>query len=333
MAIGLIGWLPERPSRYVIGALAGFMFVVALLAPFLWIAPTYAAPVYASPMERNGAQFGEGLRLVGYDISDTAVQPGDTLDLTLEWEVKAEMDRNWSIFVHLTDPVLGRPIAQRDMYHGQGMRPTSLLDAGERVVTYHHLQVPRTAIAPAQLQLNVGLYDFATCPACERLTVTDSGLLSVVADAVTLSDIELTAVPGETPNPLSVNFEKGFELVGYELNPRQTNAGETVALTLYWRLNEAVAEDYTFFAQVVDAETTRWASQDLPVPTSQWPVDELVPVPMQFSLREDTPADVYPIILGMYIQTEEGQFERLQRITEDGRPTDDFLELTQLRVD
>ena len=123
MAIGLIGWLPERPSRYVIGALAGFMFVVALLAPFLWIAPTYAAPVYASPMERNGAQFGEGLRLVGYDISDTAVQPGDTLDLTLEWEVKAEMDRNWSIFVHLTDPVLGRPIAQRDMYHGQGMRP------------------------------------------------------------------------------------------------------------------------------------------------------------------------------------------------------------------
>ena len=94
-----------------------------------------------------------------------------------------------------------------------------------------------------------------------------------------------------------------------------------------------MAEDYTFFAQVVDAETTRWASQDLPVPTSQWPVDELVPVPMQLTLREDTPADVYPIILGMYIQTEEGQFERLQRITEDGRPTDDFLELTQLRVD
>ena len=120
-----------------------------------------------------------------------------------------------------------------------------------------------------------------------------------------MSDIELTAVPGETPNPLSVHFEKGFELVGYELNPRQTNASETVDLTLYWRLNEAIAEDYTFFAQVVDAETTRWASQDLPVPTSQWPVGELVPVPMQLSLREDTPGNVYPVIIGMYIQTED----------------------------
>lgn len=333
LAIGLVGWLPERPSRTIMTGVAGFMFIVALLAPFLWIAPTYAAPLYDSPVERNGAQFGAGLHLVGYDISDTAVQPGDTLDVTLEWEVKAEMDRNWSIFVHLTDPVLGRPIAQRDMYHGQGMRPTSLLEVGERVITYHHLQIPRTAIAPAELQLNVGLYDFATCPACKRLTVTDNGLLPVAADAVTLSVIELTAVSGETPNPIAVNFEKGFELVGYELNPRQTNAGETVDLTMYWRIKEAVAEDYTFFAQVVDAETTRWASQDLPVPTSQWLVGELVPVPMQLSLREDTPADVYPVIIGMYIMTGGGQFERLQRITEDGRPTDDFLELTQLRVD
>ena len=121
--------------------------------------------------------------------------------------------------------------------------------------------------------------------------------------------------------------------MGYELNPRQTNAGETAELIMYWRLHESLAEDYTFFAQVVDQETTRWASQDLPVPTSQWDVGEIIPVPMQLSLREDTPADVYPIIIGMYILTGEGQFERLQRITEDGRPTDDFLELTQLRVD
>jgi hypothetical protein len=299
----------------------------------LWIAPTYAAPVYASPTERNGAEFGGSLRLVGYDISAAELQPGDTLDITLEWEVQQEMDRNWSIFVHLTDPVLGRPIAQRDMYHGQGLRPTTLLQAGERVVTYHHLQLPPTAIAPAELHLNVGLYDYTTCPACERLPVTDGGLLPVEAEAVTLSTIELTAVPGTTPNPLSVNFEQGFELVGFELNPRQTTPGAVVDLTTYWRIHEPVAADYTFFAQVVDEETTRWASQDLAIPTTQWPVGEVVPVPMQLTLREDTPADVYPIILGLYILTDDGQFDRLQRVTADGRPTDDFLELTLLRVD
>ncbi len=333
LVIGLVGWLPKRPSRFILLGLAGFMFTVAALAPFLWIAPTYQAPVYAAPPEREGVQFANGLRLLGYDISATELQAGDVIDVTLEWEVTEQMDRDWSIFVHLSDPVLGRPIAQRDMFHGQGLRPTSLLNVGERVTTRHRLQLPNTAIAPAELQLNVGLYDFATCPICERLSVVDAGLLPVDAEAVTIGDVGLTAVSGTTPNPISVNFEKGFELVGYELNPRQTTGDETVDLTLYWRLNTPIRDDYTFFAQLVDAQTTRWASQDLPIPTAQWAVGDVIPVPMQLTVRADTPADVYPIIIGLYILSDEGEFVRLQRITEEGRLTDDFLELTLLRVD
>jgi hypothetical protein len=150
---------------------------------------------------------------------------------------------------------------------------------------------------------------------------------------VTLAEVPLTAVPGEIPNPVSVQFEKGIELVGYELNPRRTAAGEMADLTLYWQLNESVTADYTIFAQVVDADTTRWAAQDLPVPTSQWPTGEPQPVPLTLALNPDTPADVYPIIIGLYTLSPTGEFQRLQRITDDGRPTDDFLQLTLLRVD
>ncbi|NKQ36574.1 MAG: hypothetical protein HF973_13280 [Chloroflexi bacterium] len=326
LVVGLVGWLPPRPSRWIVGALAGFLFVVAAAAPFLWIQPAYATGRYteiANPTD-TAVTFGNKMQLTGYELAQKEAQPGDEIDLWLAWEVLQPMARDWSVFVHLTDPVLGVPIAQRDMYPDQGLRPTSLLRPGERIVNFYRLSVPDTAVAPADLALNVGLYDYETG---ERLALPDG------RDLVMLDVVRLTAVPGQTPNPVSVNFEKGVELVGYELEPRRAAAGDTLDLTLYWQLNQPLPEDYTFFAQVVDEDTTRWASQDLPVPTATWETGQVIPVPMTLILSEETPPGVYPIIIGLYTRTEDGSFARLQRITDDGRPTDDFLQLTLVRVD
>jgi hypothetical protein len=329
LVVGLVGWLPQRVARWVVAALGSFMFLVAAVAPFVWIRPSYQPPQFATPDGRTEIRFAGGLELVGYEVDKTAVQPGDEVWLTAEWQITQPISRNWSIFVHLNDPVLARPIAQRDMFHGQGLRPTSLLQPGESVVTRHLLTVPETAVAPADLDLTIGLYDFATG---ERLRITASEL-PITENAARITTLGLAASAGDIPNPLSIHFEKGIELVGFELSPRQVQAGKTADLTLYWQLNEPLDTDYTFFAQVVDEDTTRWASLDLPVPTSQWPVGEPQPVPLPLTLQEGTPPDVYPIIIGLYTLSETGEFQRLQRMTADGRPTDDFLELTLLRVD
>ncbi|MCP5097881.1 MAG: hypothetical protein GY943_20225, partial [Chloroflexi bacterium] len=152
---------------------------------------------------------------------------------------------------------------------------------------------------------------------------------------VWLDSILMEAAPGNYPNPVAVNFEDQFTLLGYELMPRRLQADETTVVTLYWKVERSLDVDYTFFAQVVDDDTTRWAAHDLApaVKTSEWQPGDVQSISMNLTLREDTPAAVYPIIVGIYSQTPEGQFERLQMITEDGRPTDDFLRLTLLRVD
>ncbi len=49
LVVGLVGWLPQKPARWTAGGLGTFMFVVAALAPWLWIQPAYATPVYAPP--------------------------------------------------------------------------------------------------------------------------------------------------------------------------------------------------------------------------------------------------------------------------------------------
>ena len=339
LVAGLIGWLPRQIGQKVIVSIAGFLFVLAALAPLAWIRPAYALNQITTPwlgQQPVNANFDDKLRLVGFEVGQTAVsqqksrdvalqrlyQPGDTVDLLLEWEVLAPMDRNWSVFVHLNDPVIGVPIAQRDMFLDQGLRPTSLLEPGEIIFNHYQLVIPETAVAPANLQLTVGLYDFATF---ERLPLTDG------ADSVVLATLPLEPAPGDVPNPTLVNFENELELVGFELNPRQVAAGETVDLTLYWRAKRPLTTNYALFAQVVDEDTTRWASQDVGQSTSSWAAGELQTVQMSLPLSPDTPGQVYPIILGLYT-VEDGQFNRLQIIAADGRPTDDFLQLTLLRV-
>ncbi|MEZ4592913.1 MAG: glycosyltransferase family 39 protein [Chloroflexota bacterium] len=339
LVAGLIGWLPRKLGQKVILGVAGFVFVLAALAPLAWIRPAYALNQITAPwlvQQPVNANFDDKLRLVGYEVGQTALsqqtsrdvalqrlyQPGDTVDLLLEWEVLAPMDRNWSVFVHLNDPVIGVPIAQRDMFLDQGLQPTSLLEPGETIFNYYQLVIPETAVAPANLQLTVGLYDFTTF---ERLPLVDG------ADSVVLATLPLEPAPGDVPNPTLVNFENELELVGFELNPRQAAAGEMVNLTLYWRAKRPLTTNYTIFAQVVDEDTTRWASQDLGQPTSTWAEGELQTVQMSLPLSSDTPGQVYPIILGLYT-VEDGAFNRLQIIAADGRPTDDFLRLTLLRV-
>jgi hypothetical protein len=212
------------------------------------------------------------------------------------------------------------------MYLGQGLLATSSLQPGQRVTNSYALRVPDTAVAPAELQIATGLYDFTSG---ERLLLPDG------QDTAVIARLPLAPAPGETPNPVDIDFEGQLLLSGYEVAPRRVVGSETLELKLYWQAAETLPTDYTFFAQIVDEDTTRWASQDLtPQPgTNAWPPGEVMELDFTLTLATDTPAGLYPLIVGVYTQDEEGDFDRLQLRTEDGRLTDDFLELTRIRVD
>ena len=332
---GLVGWLPPKPARRIVTGLGTFLFLIAAIAPWVWIQPAYQPETYQPThevfvLQPRQVDFGGEMRLTGFAVEppmlgETAVQPGQWVDVVLQWEVLAPMSRDWSVFVHLNDPILGVPIAQRDMYTGQGLRPTSLLHVGETIENYYRLYIPETAVAPARLELTVGLYDFATY---ERLNLDNGN------GAAVLAVLQLEPVPGEYPNATAVNFMNELELVGYELEPRRVNGGEMVNLRLYVQALRPLTIDYTFFAQVVGDDTTRWASQDLGQPTSIWPPGDVQVVDMSLAITNDAPANVYPLILGVYTRTEDGGFQRLQLVTSDGRITqDDVLTLTKIRVD
>lgn len=327
LALGLAGWLPRRPATAVLGGVGVFIFVIAAAAPWLWIQPAYTPrPASGRLTELPAVEFGGRMRLAGYAVEYGDPRPGEPITVRLVWEVMREMDRDWSVFVHLNDPVLGRPIAQRDMYPGGGLLATSFLQPGQRIVDELVLTIPPTAVTPAELEVTVGLYEYRSG---ERLLTTDG------VDAVPLATIPLAAAAGSYPNPVSQFFEHGLELIGFSIDPRRVAAGGTVNLTTFWRVTEPLLADYTFFAQIVGSDTTRHAAADIaPEPSaSARQVGEVIEVSFPLALDMATPPDAYPVIIGLYTRTPDGGFDRLQQVTPDGRLTDDFLILTQVRVD
>ncbi|HSM54688.1 MAG TPA: glycosyltransferase family 39 protein [Candidatus Sulfomarinibacteraceae bacterium] len=329
--LGVAGWMPRRPGRVATAALSAFMFVVAALAPFLWIRPAYqVAPASPPPtLKEVDVTFDGKLRLAGFDLqSDEQIRPGAQLELTLVWEVLQEMERDWSVFVHLNDPVLQTPLAQRDMYPGGGLLSTQFLEPDRQLVDRFVLTVPDTAVAPSTLELVVGLYDYGQPEV--RLTAGGG------EDALTLTALDLESVAGEFPNATSVNFGNELELVGFTIAPRRLQASETVELVVYWRPLRALQEDYTFFAQVLEANsesTTRWGSNDIQQPTSGWSQGSAEMVSMSLQLREDAPAGVYNVVVGAYTMDQSGDFRNLQIVRDERITMDRFLNLTPIRVE
>lgn len=327
LVVGLVGWMPRDPAKVILLVLGGFMLCVSALAPLMHIRPAYQLSEESYPLKSKEVEavFNERLALDLYYVSDSVTRPGATLDIYLTFNVLQEMNQNWSVFVHLNDPVLDTPQAQRDMYLGQGLLATTLLRPGQQITNHYHINLPDTLIAPSKLDLVVGLYNFETE---ERMKLADG------SDALVLTTIDIEPRPGTTPNATSLNFGDEIEIVGYTVEPRQARPGEPVTLTIYWQPLHDLTTNYTFFSQLLDQDTTRWASADIAPDggTVSYPAGQTQTLTLPMVVDENAPAGAFPLIVGLYTQTEDGSFQRLQ-LVESGRITmNDTQTLTQIRI-
>ncbi len=106
--------------------------------------------------------FGGRIKLVGW----TAEQKEDKLIVTLAWQAEADMDRDYTGFVHLTGPD-GRLVAQLD--RPPAGYPTSDWQPGEIVVDRYAVPLPDNLVVDADFSLSSGFY---ILPALEALGET-----------------------------------------------------------------------------------------------------------------------------------------------------------------
>ena len=112
------------------------------------------------------ATFGDGIRLMGYDLNLDRVSPGGTFELTLYWRCLRPMTRDYVVFTHALDPEQVVH-AQQDHQPLDGARPTHLWELGEIIRDRYVLTLDPSS-PPGKYAVEVGLYDGETQ---ERLPV------------------------------------------------------------------------------------------------------------------------------------------------------------------
>ncbi|NWG15954.1 MAG: glycosyltransferase family 39 protein [Chloroflexi bacterium] len=333
MAVGLLWWQPRRAQPLAMGGVGIYFFAVAALAPFLVIAPAYRTPPPVESRAPKTTFYDNERRLFALlegSIIQPAVYPEQYVLIETAWEMAAETDRDWSLFVHLVTPD-GVIVGQRDIYPGQGTLATSDLPAGRSWRNPIAIWLPPTAYAPMTLDVILGWYHH---PSGERLRLADGG------ETWKIGQVEV--LPRESglnvPNPISINFENQIELVGYALTDLSPAAGSRLELTLYWRALNVIPFDYKVFANILDPVTlTKYAASDgMPAqwqrPTTTWTPGEIIEDVHILSISPDTPPGIYELELGLYREAPDGTFPRLRIVTADGGMAFNFVYLNRVRV-
>lgn len=307
IAWGLTRWVPRRYHWVPLSAICGFQLIIALWVPCGVILPAYSPPAPLTADEIRSipvhidADFGDRIRLLGYDLEPEIVSPGGIVHLTLYWQGLTLMETDYSVFVHLlgdNDLIFG----QRDRYPGQGNLPTSQWRLGEVIADRFELRVSETALTPDEIQVEVGLYDWSTGQRLSVKEATDEPL----RDYVRFGHIRL--VPRERegiPNPVYFDLGGKIALIGYDLDRTAARPGEAFHLTLYWRCLREMDENYSVFTHVLGDADRIWAQKDAwprggDAPTAAWRKGQIVEDPYELVVHSDTPPGIYELEVGMY---------------------------------
>jgi hypothetical protein len=329
ICLGLNQFLPHRLTWMVGLVITAGMAMLAFYALVGVLTPAFARPrrltkaeLAAVPNPTN-VEFSTVARLLGYQVTPTAVEPGGTVEVTLYWQTLARARQNYAVFVHLLSDV-GTMVAQRDTYPGLGRYPTTAWEPGFVFADTYRVYVPETAYAPDVGYIQVGVY----LPDGPRLVASDG------RDALRLATVEIRPQTGEFANPLDANFGGQTALVGYTLDRRVVQPGETIRLTLYWQALAPMETDYSVFAHVLGVRNQVWARSDgWPAewrsPTSGWKPGQVVEDVRDLSVDLTIPPGFYDIEVGLYAPSG----ERLPVVAEDGHWLDDRVLLSEIRVE
>ncbi len=167
-------WLDERAFKATEEWVRDVRFVI-------YAVPDAPATEIETP---TAVAFGPYITLAGYTLRQTAVQPGDIVQVTLFWQTAVPLTQRYKVFLHLVGPD-GVPLAQRDSEPGGNLKPTTIWQPGEVIADNHGILLAAD-FPPGRYTLLLGLYDIA-----EPLARLPVGSPQAANHALPLAQIEV----------------------------------------------------------------------------------------------------------------------------------------------
>lgn len=143
------------------------------------------------PIQRRlDANLDNQVDLLGANLGQASLAPGKTLDVTLFWRARRDLDADYTVFLQLLDSA-GKLWAAEDATPLQGRYPTSRWQAGEVVRDPHTLTLAADAPDGAY-RLVAGLYRSS-----DRQRLPLAGLFRS-GDSVDLGSVQVTGSPSSS---------------------------------------------------------------------------------------------------------------------------------------
>jgi hypothetical protein len=216
---------------------------------------------------------------------------GTSLPVVLYWRALAPLAADYHVFVHLDAPD-GQTYASADERHPADI-PTSHWPPSLYVRNPLSIALP-SDLPPIRYTLTAGLYDPQTdarlpvtgCDGCPPSEI--SGDTLPLAYVWLLPDRPLDEE--DIPNRLDYRLGDQITLLGYDLT-----ATQPATLTLYWRAEAQVENNYTVFIHALDADGEIINQFDAPPLNGLYPSGAWLP--------RQIIADVHPVALPEAAQT------------------------------
>lgn len=283
------------------------------------------APAVSQPL---AVDFEGRMMLRGYELLTDEIDPGGELEVTLLWQA-LDPQKEYVVFLHLVGED-GERVAQDDKEPMQALYPPAFWPPQEVVRDRHRLSLPESA-QPGLYRLDLGLYEADTQ---EHLSILGPKG-EAVGDKIILDFLRLSGgVVAEPSHRLEADLGGIITLLGYDLPRSNVRPGEAFPLTLYWRAEGVIDEDYTVFVHLVGDDSLIWGQEDSQprhgfYPTSYWDLGDMVVDEYSVSVKPNAPWGEYRLLLGIYLLS---TMERLPLLDETGEVISDFISLGEISV-
>ncbi len=272
-------------------ALVTSIYSVAVVIPRSYEKPELLAASSLPPGATSlQIEFDDGLTLMGYRLQAAALEPSHVTWMTLFWRSAAERPIGRQAAPELVVELFGRQealVGKFQGYHGGGLYPATLWP--EDMIVAERLGVPLTGTmrAPAVVRVQVGL-----AHSTQRVTL---GALEVEPE-------QWPAISGGALAQLG----QAIALAEATMTPTEVSAGDTVRVTLAWRVQQDVNQAFTSFVhlgQLSQAPLAQGDGQPLAgdYPTVYWDAGELISGDEYLlEIPQSLLPGRYPIHVGMY---------------------------------
>ncbi|MGH2460794.1 MAG: hypothetical protein ACRDIY_18210, partial [Chloroflexota bacterium] len=247
---------------------------------------------------------------------DGPVRPGETLNATLAWQViQKPPPGQYQMLAQLLDQ------RWREVSDVEGLGyPTQEWRPGDVVFSHYRIPVPKQA-APGLYKVQVAIYHRDT----DRRLPIEGGQPGIAGLILGEARVVASQPPPAPSVVLNARLGTDVDLIG--IDPPKRMADGALSVTLHWRADRPLDEDYTAFVQLLNGAGQLVAQSDSQpasgeLPTTSWLPGETVLDPHSLPLQPDLPAGRYRLIAGMYL------LKTGQRLPVDGGK--DYVDLTSV---